>query len=125
MQCHHVASTSVRRRFNVMCLLGDRWYEFAPRLWILYGDKNGTYVFWPCSLLIVRCPLYRQYSINGRTIYFCCFLPLTLKNQVWTTREGFLPSVSILPTSAPSHRLNDKVKRPCASHELVLTCNGW
>ena len=44
--------------------------------------KNGTYVFWPCSLLVVRCPLYRRYSMYGPTIYFCCFLSLTEKNQV-------------------------------------------
>ena len=76
-----------------------------------YTETNGTYVFWPCNLLIVKCPFYRRYSINGPTIYFrCFFLSLTEKNQIWTTREGFLPSVSILPTSAPSSRLNDIVK---------------
>ena len=85
-------------------------------------QRQKRYVFWPCSLLVVRCPLYRRYIINGPRIYFCCFfLSLTEKNQVWTTRKGFLPSVSILHTSAPSRRLNDKVKRSCTSHELVLT----
>ena len=88
--------------------------------------QKDTYVFWPGSFLVVRCPFYRRYSINGPRIHFCCFfffffLSLTEKNQIWTTRKGFLPSVSILHTSAPSRRLNDKVKRSCTSHELVLT----
>ena len=87
-----------------------------------YTETKTVYVFWPCSLLVVRCPLYRRYIINVPRIYFCClFLSLTEKNQVWTTRKGFLPSVSILHTSAPSRRLNDKVKPSCTSHELVLT----
>ena len=77
-----------------------------------YTETKTVYVFWPCSLLVVRCPLYRRYIINGPRIYFAAFLSLTEKNQVWTTRKGFLPSVSILHTSTPSRRLNDKVNDP-------------
>ena len=60
-------------------------------------------------------------SLMVQEYIFAAFLSLTEKNQVWSTRKGFLPSVSILHTSAPSRRLNDKVKRSCTSHELVLT----
>ena len=35
-----------------------------------YTETKTVYVFWPCSLLVVRC---RRYIINGPRIYFCCF----------------------------------------------------
>ena len=92
MRRHHVSSKSFRRRFNVMCLLGDGWYDSRPACGS-YTETKRYYVFWSGSFLVVRCPLYRRYSINGPRIHFAAFLSLTEKNHIWTTRKGFLPSV--------------------------------
>ena len=59
--------------------------RIRAQLLILYRDKNGTYVFWPCSLLVLRCPLHRRYSINGPTIYFA--IVLSLKRIRYGLRE--------------------------------------
>ena len=54
-----------------------------PACGSLYRDNNNTYAFWPCSLLIVRCPLYCQYSIYGPTIHFRCIFIIIKRLGFW------------------------------------------